>query len=79
MKVIKLKRHDEPMFHHIFCPNCHRWLTGQEWGCFFCCQCGISLDWDEKPREKFQQYSISSNLYDADKECENSLRKEDNL
>lgn len=53
MKILKLSRHDEPMFYHTYCPHCHRWLSGTEVGCHFCCECGTPLEWNDKQRNWF--------------------------
>lgn len=71
MKVLKLRRHDEPMFHHIYCPHCHRWLSGTEVGCYFCCECGTPLEWNDKQRNYFDNDSkLLASQYCADRLAE---------
>lgn len=76
MKIIKLCRHDEPLVHHTYCPHCHRWLSGTEIGCYFCCECGTPLEWNNKQRKVFDDDSkLFASQYYADRLAEINMEQ----
>lgn len=58
MEIEKVRRKDEPMFFHYYCPNCKVYLDfiQQPGGCF-CSNCGIALKgWGDNVKTRFSLF-----------------------